>query len=251
MDHPRLNWVDHHKSAIEKYPATIQGYRIDGVAACRLAYQYFGGINSWTESDTPTKKDFVERRVTEPLAVTLAGEYDIWDKHDARADILQFGLRSRELTEEDWAQLLSLNKLPTISELESLIDTGEKDILAPDGTAPPIILIQLLRDGELLQKYQQRIDAGMMKRSFVTEFEGLNFLCANLLRCNSLTFASKDIPETGHDALLAFYYSGSQWTISLYHASHRKDIDLSLIAVKYGGGGHRGACGFQSREFPL
>lgn len=37
----RLIWIDHHKSAIEKFPATIPGYRIDGVAACRLAWQWF------------------------------------------------------------------------------------------------------------------------------------------------------------------------------------------------------------------
>lgn len=41
MDHPNLVWIDHHKSAIEKYPADIPGYRIDGVAACRLAWQWF------------------------------------------------------------------------------------------------------------------------------------------------------------------------------------------------------------------
>lgn len=41
MKHPSLVWIDHHKSAIDKYPATIRGYRIDGVAACRLAWQWF------------------------------------------------------------------------------------------------------------------------------------------------------------------------------------------------------------------
>lgn len=41
MDHPGLIWIDHHKSAMEKFPATIPGYRIDGVAACRLAWAYF------------------------------------------------------------------------------------------------------------------------------------------------------------------------------------------------------------------
>lgn len=34
--------------------------------------------------------------------------------------------------------------------------------------------------------------------------------------------------------------------VSLYHSPHEnKDYDLSKIAVKYGGGGHRGACGFR------
>lgn len=107
MDHPNLIWIDHHKSAMEKYdlslpksdfeavcvtgplaaraalPPTnkqlaqdriILGYRIDGVAACRLAWQWFTH-----HFKLPEKDDFVERRVSEPLAVLLAGEYDVWD----------------------------------------------------------------------------------------------------------------------------------------------------------------------------
>src|SRR4051812_25171656 len=37
----RLIWIDHHKSAIEKWSPAIPGYRVDGVAACRLAWQWF------------------------------------------------------------------------------------------------------------------------------------------------------------------------------------------------------------------
>lgn len=37
----RVVWLDHHKSSIESHPSTIPGYRIDGVAACRLCFQYF------------------------------------------------------------------------------------------------------------------------------------------------------------------------------------------------------------------
>lgn len=46
MAHPNLVWIDHHKSAIDKYPATIRGVRIDGVAACRLAWQWFSHPDS-------------------------------------------------------------------------------------------------------------------------------------------------------------------------------------------------------------
>ena len=34
-------WIDHHTTSIEKWPASIEGYRIDGVAACRLTWQWF------------------------------------------------------------------------------------------------------------------------------------------------------------------------------------------------------------------
>ena len=46
-------------------------------------------------------------------------------------------------------------------------------------------------------------------------------------------------------------FDGKCWSVSLYHAKHRKELDLSLIAVKYGGGGHRGACGFTCDKLPF
>lgn len=222
-------WIDHHKSSIDSHPTDIPGYRIDGVAACRLAWQWFSAQSDPTfhkyGGALPTKDRFIERLVTEPLAVRLAGEYDIWDKRDPHAEVFQFGLRSRELIPEDWQRLLGFDH-------EWLVD-------------------ELLHDGMLLQRYQQSTDKGVMGRSFLVDWEGLKFLALNTARCNSLTFASKDVPETGHDALLGFYYNGKLWTVSLYHAKHRMDLDLSLIAVKHGGGGHKGACGFTSKTFPI
>lgn len=245
-----LVWIDHHKSSIETHPKAIHGYRIDGVAACRLAWQWFTNVALEDLGHLPEKADFVERRVTEPLAVRLAGEYDIWDKRDERADIFQYGLRSRELSEHDWAVMLSMER-PTIEELESLIDVGHAGILEPNGQYVPTVVCQLLDAGRLLQTYQQRNDKSAMGRSFIVEWEGLKFLALTTARCNSLTFASKDVPETGHDALMGFYYDGKGWTVSLYHAKHRTDVDLSVIAVKHGGGGHRGACGFRTAKPPF
>jgi nanoRNase/pAp phosphatase (c-di-AMP/oligoRNAs hydrolase) len=50
---------------------------------------------------------------------------------------------------------------------------------------------------------------------------------------------------------MGFYFTGSEWGVSLYHANHRKDLDLSEIAVRWGGGGHRGACGFRAKSLPF
>lgn len=221
----RVIWIDHHKSSIATHPTRLPGYRIDGVAACRLAWQWFQFMSSTTNMTTlPTKEDYLERKVYEPLAVRLVGEYDIWD-HRGDGDLeLQFGLRASALTLGAWSLLLTA----TFSGDEftrSLIETGRA-----------------------VMQYQRGQDARAMKGAFLKEWEGLKFLCLNAGGRNSNAFASKDVPETGHDALLAFYYDGRQWMISLYHAKHRTDLDLSLIAVKHGGGGHRGACGFQAKD---
>ncbi len=216
-------WIDHHKTSIDTHPTDIPGYRIDGVAACRLAWQWFNVAVS-----LPTKEQFVAREVNEPLAVRLAGEYDVWDKRDPDAEVWQFALRSRELTPVDWDLLLGIS-LPGV----------------------PTVALELMKDGRTLQRYQQRNDANLVNyRSFMVEFEGLKFLTLNTGSFNSLTFAAKDVPETGHDALLGFRWNGKQWSVSLYHAKHRTDLDLSEIAKRHGGGGHRGACGFVANDLP-
>lgn len=243
----RLWWIDHHKSSIETHPTEIKGYRIDGVSACRLAWQWFAEHKPpqgayWSEGNNktfdwlancnlPEKKLFIDRKVNEPLAVRLAGIYDVFEETSPlweQAKAFQFGLRSRELTPDDWDWLLMAEN--------------------PKNTA---FIYDLRRDGELLQRYQQGIDKGTMGKSFLIDFEGLKFLALNTTRCNSLTFAAKDVPETGHDALLGFYWDGAKWNVSLYHAEHRKDIDLSAIAVKHGGGGHKGACGWNTPKLPF
>jgi uncharacterized protein len=219
-----LVWIDHHKSSIETHPTDILGYRIDGVAACRLAWQWFvpkaGGL--------PSKQDYLERNVIEPIAVRLAGEYDIWD-HRGDGDLeLQFGLRCIDLTPEGWSTLLSL---------------------AGDGAG---FATNLIERGKIAMQYAKQTDASVIKsRGYITKWEGFAFLTLNSARFNSLTFEAMDVLVTGHDALLGFCWNGKAWTVSLYHAKHRKDIDLSQIAVKYGGGGHRGACGFTCDKLPF
>ena len=250
MGLPNLIWIDHHKSAIEKYTSPIHGagktsdqplyelsgYWIDGVAACRLTWQWFflRRHEGFCEL-MPSKARFVERLVIEPVAVQLAGEYDVWDKRNPDAETFQFGLRSKELTEEDWAWLLTVRNVNTQTD-HAFVKTT-------------ITINKFLEDGKLLQRYQQEQDASVVKyRRFTAYFDGLTVLCLCTARCNSLTVAAAVKPE--HDALMGFYWTGRSWKVSLYHAPGKEQHDLSEIAVKYGGGGHRGACGFEVKMFP-
>ena len=140
----------------------------------------------------------------------------------------------------DWQELLSEQIVPATK--GTGMDISETDLLATS----------LLQSGHMLQRYQQRNDAEIVNyRGFLVDFQGLKFLALNTARCNSLTFAAKDVPETGHDALMGFYWTGTKWKVSLYHAAHRMDLDLSKIAVAMGGGGHRGACGFEAYSLPF
>lgn len=234
MDWPGLVWIDHHVSAIEKYAFPIHGYRIDGVAACRLAWQWFnnplGPMSPHThlsDAKLPDKAAYFHRLVEEPLAVRLAGEYDIWDKRDPRAELFQHGLRSRELTPSWWAQLLHK--------------------FTSDAT-----VALLLQRGEVLQYARERENSSVIKRQgFTVDWEGLCFIACNAARFNSLLFTAALQPE--HDACLGFAYDGGKkkWKVSLYGVPGKPDIDLRTIASRHGGGGHKQACGFECHALPF
>lgn len=237
MAHPNLVWIDHHKSAIEKYPTEIKGYRIDGVAACRLAWHWFSCQPAWQEPEQlASKQHFIDRIVSEPLAVRLAGEYDIWDKRDPDAELFQHGLRSCELTVEIWKALLCYNALPGLEH-----DTPQSRQC----------IIELLDNGRALQYSKTQENAGIVNSyGFTVQWEGLTFLACNHARFNSFLFVAGLKPE--HDACMGFNYDGVNkcWRFSLYHAPGKEHHDLSVIATKYGGGGHRGACGFRVEGIP-
>jgi len=84
---------------------------------------------------------------------------------------------------------------------------------------------------------------------FAVDFEGFRFLAFNATRCNSLTFAAGLTDE--HDGCLAFGWVNGQWKVSLYGCPGKPDLDFSVIAVKFGGGGHRQACGFRTQHLPF
>jgi hypothetical protein len=241
--HPAgLVWIDHHASSIETHPSSIPGYRIDGVAACRLAWQWF--THHEQERDEvialPTKEQFVDRTVSEPLAVQLAGEYDIWDKRNPNAELFQHGLRSKELLDFDWKMLLD----NTVD--KTLEGTGMEQ------TNSALAVAHLLERGRSIQFVQTEQNASIIKAyGFDVRFEGLNFLACNHARFNSLLFTAGLKPE--HDALLGFNFDGpkNEWRVSLYHAPGKEHHDLSVIATKHGGGGHRGACGFRMAKLPF
>lgn len=248
-DAQRMIWIDHHASAIAKFPAAFLGYRIDGVAACRLAWQYFSPDFDGDGMVLPPKVDYVNRTVSEPYAVRLAGEYDIWDNRDPNADLFQHGLRSMDLTGR-WSDLFTLNRKLSIDEIENLISIGHQPDLASDGTNFPPLVHTLLENGRCLQYAATNQNASIIKAAgFTIEFEGLKMLACNNARYNSHLFTAGIKPE--HDALFGFAYRDGQWAVSLYHAPGKEHHDLSKIAVKYGGGGHRGACGFRAKTLPF
>lgn len=226
----KIVWIDHHKSAIEKWDTKFagderpfKGIRIDGVAACRLCWAWFNGPSQDTIGH-PTKSVFVDREIEEPRLIRLAGEYDIWDHRDPDAKVLQFGLRA--LSQTDFGRLVE-NQF-----------SGE-----PTG----VKLDDVITQGRAIKAYcDKQNDEYSAAYSHTIVFEGLTFCALNIgQRGNSDLLKGGIKPE--HDACFAWRYTGNDnmVMVSLYHIAGKEHHDLSKIAVKYGGGGHKGACGFR------
>lgn len=237
MDDPRLVWIDHHKTAIDKWDMSEAdasyhgvtywerpGVRVDGVAACRLCWQWF-----WCRTYAGDKTRYTCREVAEPLVLTLAGEYDVWNLSDPQALPLQHGLATFSHDPRELGWLFSDEMS---ADLDQPADLGT---LRTRG---------LIKKGAAIEEFLQKEAAKVLaERSYTRHWEGLNFLVLNTAKGNSRSFPGTKERED-IDALMMWRFDGSKVLFSLYHKEGREDLDLSVIAAKYGGGGHRGACGF-------
>lgn len=213
-------WIDHHASAIANADwKNLPGYRIDGVAACRLAWAYF---SSPPDDDgvrnLPAKECFINRTVREPEAIRLAGEYDVWDKRDADAEAFQYGLTA---SYPHWIHLRPL--LADVHECKSIIN-----------------------DGKVIQAWQQAFAKPVcQERGYLVELECVPFWTLCSAHCRSSSWFIDSVIPAEAEALMCWRFNGKMIDVSLYHRPGHEHYDLSRIATKYGGGGHKGACGFR------
>lgn len=159
-----------------------------------------------------------------PTAVRYLGLYDTWRwvKNPDSEEILQFqyGMRALNLSVDssDWDYYFR-----GIMEMRPVIDNG-KAIL----------------------EYQQQQYANQVKNwSYEVKFEGYRAIVMNA-HGNSQLFDSV-WDENKYDIMLLYRFNGKKNVVSIYTT---KDIDCSLIAQKFGGGGHAKACGFQCDTIP-
>lgn len=197
----RLSWVDHHATSIAAYGDTLSGFQLEGVAACRLLYQ----IACYGER--PTLQEFRDRKVGERMALTLAGEFDIWDHRDPSVLRFQAGLMALD---------------PPISELLDI------DVEAT------------MKVGDILTGYLDRVAAENAKRAHVTEWKGHKWHCLNSSTKGSLQL--KSLPRDGISGCIIWRAAGDKAHVSLY--AYADDLHVGEIAKEFGGGGHRGAAGF-------
>ena len=107
----------------------------------------------------------------------------------------------------------------------------------------------IVHDGKVVISYQERQNTNLMRYgSYEIEFDGLRAIVANSNLFNSQVFKGF-YNEAKHDIMICWHFNGKVFKYSLY--STKNNIDVSEIAVKHGGGGHKGAAGFENEKYIL
>lgn len=217
-----VTWIDHHKTAIEKYadfPHEIRGVRYDGVAGCMLTYCY---LHKMTDRGVGEIKPFGMSMIEDaPYFTKLIADWDVWKFEygdDTRQFITAFNAYDFNPASRLWDRFFAF---PDEIACGSLIQEG--------------ITMTAYRDGWAKEYCRTK--------GFETVIDGHRAFALNLGNCNSEYFKS----VSGHDILVPFCFDGDKWIVSLYS----KTVDVSEIAKKHGGGGHKGASGFQCKELPF
>jgi oligoribonuclease NrnB/cAMP/cGMP phosphodiesterase (DHH superfamily) len=197
---PNVIWIDHHKTAIERFAyidGKIKGIRRNGTSGCELTWEYFFSM-------TPV-----------PRVVELLGDYDIWAfRYGDKTNWLQAGIRL-------------FNTHPASDMWNIWLD-------------PSYNPVKEIEYGKISIKYRNNYYVGLVKAfSFCIQFEGYKTIVCNAGSVSSQLF---DSIREEYEIMMTFVFDGKMWNFSLY--TKNKDIDVSEIAKKYGGGGHRQAAGF-------
>ena len=147
------------------------------------------------------------------------------------------------------------HKLPDWQEIESYIYRGEEDHFTFE------YFDQLVDELESPDGYQRAKEIGKIlvsshnhnvniyaERAELVEFEGYNIYAVNAPREVRSELGHLLATKTNSFSLL-FVYEKGKWKCSLRSV---KDFDVSIIAEKYGGGGHKNAAAFiVDTDFPL
>ena len=248
-------WCDHHKTAIEKYEnhpefcedmslkddEHIKSFKVknrdDSLFWGVTSYKYSGAKLVYL-SLLPTLMQVVHDNqilATMSTVVDLVSIYDTWDHSDL----------------ERWDTAYLFNNATKLYDLHPTKDMW--DVIFED----PETIKKMLSEGSIVIKIhdiQNKITADAYSGTLM--WEGLRFCTINKLG-NSNIVNSTFNPDI-HDAVLLYMYSPKEnmYKISMY--SHDKlpdyrkeELDLSTIATKYGGGGHKLACGFACEDLPF
>jgi oligoribonuclease NrnB/cAMP/cGMP phosphodiesterase (DHH superfamily) len=218
-------WIDHHKSAIDKYIGfeyNLKGLRKNGISGCMLTHCYLTMLNM--EGVTHPDPDNLYCIGNCPEYVKLIDDWDIHPtpfKYGDNTRYFQSAMYAYDFnpTSPNWLKFYT-----------------NKNFVE-----------ELIAEGKGIVKYKSNWAKLYLSIGYATEFEGHKCFALNMGMCSSDNFES--IADQGYDILMPFSYDGEQFKVTMYRVN--PSLDMSKIAEKYGGGGHFGAAGFQCLELPF
>ncbi|MDH5541954.1 MAG: DHHA1 domain-containing protein [Nitrospinota bacterium] len=106
---------------------------------------------------------------------------------------------------------------------------------------------KIIHNGKIINRASVMAGSEYLGRwGYETVFENHISIACNMGRPVNDLFAGV---RNKYPVMIAYAYDGEKYSVSLYTTD--PDIDVSEIAAKYGGGGHRGAAGFICAELPF
>ena len=231
-----ISWFDHHRSAIKAY------FGVEQVNQVTYATKHLVLNISEDKAACELTWEALYSDIDMPLAVKLISAWDAW-KLDSplRNDAVLFNQGSyiynlRDLDDHVWKLLITYDDENTVKEI--------------------------INSGNIIQQFREKQNKSEMETySFTKEWEGYNWFGCNTTGNSSIAdsvFADSVLDSTEHDGILLFKYypKTNQYKISMYHSDfltveQKRGNDFSIIAKKYGGGGHAGACGFYVDKLPF
>jgi len=210
-------WIDHHKTAFEyKYSQELEGLRHNNFSGCELVWKYF----------------CLNQQI--PRAVELIGDKDKWawkfGEHTANFN-MGMKLYSHQPEDAIWDMLFPYSTIP-FPVGKSGYDTFRR-------------VEEIEKEGKICVQFRDMFCFDYTKSyGFETEFENYKCFALGIYMFGSEAFGNK---MKTYDICLSFEYLGDKWIVGLYSDK----VDVSKIAVKYGGGGHTGAAGFECKELPF
>lgn len=160
-----------------------------------------------------------------PHGVFLLGRYDVWDHQHPEVLPFQYGLRCYEQPYPNhplWSRILN-DERPFIE--------------------------QTIQEGRIVVKYHRnRLYEYSKTCAFNTELEGLPAIAVNRWFADSYLFDPVYDPAA-HKLMISFCYRTDHWAVALY--TTHDDVNVGVLAQRFGGGGHRKAAGFACDHLPF
>lgn len=154
-----------------------------------------------------------------PYFVKLVSDYDCWKfEYSPKTEYFKIGIESEkdDALDEVWVDLLEGTNLK---------------------------FTQLIHKGRIIKEYIDSTNTYYREHfAYETEIEGYKCLAVNW-KTNSWVFGEE---VNNYPIVMVYAFDGTYFTYSIFSIDN--SVDCSKIAEKFGGGGHRGAAGFKSKE---